>query len=139
MVTECPAKWGWGSPAADQKKLVPLFEALAKLRHEGVTTAMVAIAFHKRSLLPLAQRVLPMWEMTPNAPLARTWMLEEPVPALEISLRVSRMVSSELKNYWVIPMRPDRDYISLVSHLHPYFCFIVPFFALIFIRVTICS
>jgi hypothetical protein len=46
---------------------------------------------------------------------------------------------AKLKNYWVIPMRPDRDYISLVRHLHPYPCFIVLFFALVFIRVAICS
>jgi len=61
-VLECSAKWGWGAPAAEQKRLDPLLEALAKLRHEGVTAATVVVAFHKRSLLPLAQRVLPMSE-----------------------------------------------------------------------------
>ena len=62
IVLECSAKWGWGAPAAEQKRLDPLLEALAKLRHEGVTAATVVVAFHKRSLLPLAQRVLPMSE-----------------------------------------------------------------------------
>jgi len=68
MVTECLEKWVWGAPAAKQKKLDPLLEALAKLRQEGITATTVAIAFHKRSILPLAQLVLPMWDMTPNAP-----------------------------------------------------------------------
>ena len=66
-------------------------------------------------------------------------MLEEPVLALEISLRVLRTISSELKNYRVIPMRPDRDYISLVRHLHPHSCFVVLFSVFVFIQVTICS
>jgi len=46
---------GVGAPAAEKKRLDPLLEALAKLRHAGVTVATVAVAFHKRSLLPLAQ------------------------------------------------------------------------------------
>jgi len=64
MVLECPTKWGWGAPAAEQKKLDPLLEALMKLQHEGVTAAMVAVAFHKRSLLPFAQWVLTLANTT---------------------------------------------------------------------------
>ena len=48
--------------------------------------------------------------------------------AMEINTRVSRTISSELKNYWVVSMRPDRDYIYLVRHLHLRSRFIIPFF-----------
>ena len=34
--------------------------------------------------------------------------------ATEINTRISRTISSNLKNYWVVPMHPDWDYISLV-------------------------
>jgi len=46
MVVECPAKWGWGAPAKEQRRLDTLLEKLRR--------ASVAVAFHKRSLLPLA-------------------------------------------------------------------------------------
>ena len=64
--------------------------------------ATVAVAFHKRSLLPLAQRVVPMWEMTSDTTWVGTRMLEAPVSATEINTRVSRMISLELKNYGVV-------------------------------------
>jgi len=66
--------------------------------------------------------------MTHDTPWARSRMLEAPVSAMEINTRVSRTISLELKNYWVVSMRPDRDYIYLVRHLHLRSRFIIPFF-----------
>jgi len=68
MVVECPAKWGWGAPAEEQKRLDVLLTGLVKLRHTDVNVATVAVAFHKQSLLPLAQRAVPMWDMTRDTP-----------------------------------------------------------------------
>jgi len=56
MVVECPEKWAWGAPTEDQKRHRTLLAGLEKLRQARVTAATVATAFHKRSLLPLAQR-----------------------------------------------------------------------------------
>jgi len=56
MVKESPQNWVWGAPTEEQKKLAPLLAGLEKLRDARVTAATVATAFHKRSLLPLAQR-----------------------------------------------------------------------------------
>ena len=137
MVMECPNKWWWRAPAVEHKKLDPLLEAVAKVLRDGVTTATVAVAFHKRSVLPLAQRVLTMWEMTLDVSPVRTWMLEEPVPASEITLRLSKTVSSELKNYRVISMRPKRGYISLVRYFRPHLCFVDFFSILVFIWLAI--
>ena len=44
----------------DQKRLDPLLDGLAKLGQAGVIASTVAVAFHKRRVLPLAQRVLPL-------------------------------------------------------------------------------
>jgi hypothetical protein len=85
MVLECPTKWGWGAPAGEQKRLDNLLAGLEKLRHAGVTAATVAVAFHKRSLLPLAQRVVPMWEMTSDTTWVGTRMLEALVSTMEIN------------------------------------------------------
>ena len=75
MVIESPMKWGWGAPVVEQKKLDPLLEALVSLRREDVTVAMVAVTFHKPSLLPLAQRVVTMWEMMKA--LVWFWIIDE--------------------------------------------------------------
>jgi len=64
MVTECPQNWAWGAPVEEQKRLAPLLAGLEKRHDTRVTVAMVATAFHKRSLLLLAQRRAFMFEMT---------------------------------------------------------------------------
>jgi hypothetical protein len=52
----------------------------------------------------------------PEASLFGTQMLEEPVPASEITQRISRMVAQELmKEYRFILMRPEEGYIFMVS------------------------
>ena len=55
-----------------------------------------------------------MFEMTRDVPFAGTRMLEAPVSATEIATRVSRTTHPDLKNSWVVPMRPEKGYISLV-------------------------
>ena len=117
MVTECPQKWVWGAPSEEQKRLAPLLAGLEKLRDARVTAATVAMAFHKRSLLPLAQRRAFMFEMTRGVPWAGTRMLVEPVSASDIAAWVAKTTHPDLKNSRVVPMRPKKGYISLVRGL----------------------
>jgi len=56
MVKECHQKRVWGAPVEEQKRLASLLAGLEKLRDAQVTAATVATAFHKRSLVSLAQR-----------------------------------------------------------------------------------
>jgi hypothetical protein len=114
MVTECPQKWVWGAPAEEQKRLAPLLAGLKKLRDARVTAATVAMAFHKRSLLPLAQRRAFMFEMTRDVPWVGTRMLEAPVSASDIASWVSKTTHPDLKDSRVVPMRREKGYISLV-------------------------
>jgi len=130
MVTEAPQKWVWGAPSEEQKKLAPLLAGLEKLRDARVTAATVAIAFHKWSLLPLAQRRVFMFEMTRDVPWAGTRMLAEPVSASDIVARVEKTTHSELKNSRVVPMRPEKGYISLVRPCF-LFRFLVPVFSFV--------
>ena len=124
---ECPLKWVWGTPAEEQKRLAPLLVGLEKLRQARVTAATVAMAFHKRSLVPLAQQRAFMFEMTPNVPWVGTRMLAEPVSASDIAARVAKTTHSELKNSRVVPMRPEKGYISLVRRC-PFLIFVlIPF------------
>ena len=107
-VKECPQKWVWGAPTEEQKRLAPLLAGLEKLRDAGVTAATVATAFHKRSLLPLAQRWAFMFEMTRDVPWVGTRMLAEPVSVSYIATQVSKTTHSDLKNSRVVAMRPEK-------------------------------
>jgi len=120
MVTECPQKRAWGAPAEEQKRLALLLAGLEKLRDARVTAATVATAFHKRSLLPLAQRRAFMFEMTRDVPWVGTMKLAEPVSTSDIATRVTKTTHPDLKNSRVVPMSLEKGYISLVRC---YFCF----------------
>jgi hypothetical protein len=48
--------WSYDVVEEDKPKLQPLLDALRRLRLRGLTTGMVAIAFHRRRVLPLMQR-----------------------------------------------------------------------------------
>ena len=96
MVTESPQKWVWGAPSEEQKRLAPLLAGLEKLRDARVTT--VATVFHKKSLLPLAQRRAFMFEMTRDVPGVGTRMLAEPISASDIAARVGKTTHPDMKN-----------------------------------------
>ena len=81
---------GVGAPAEEQKRLAPLLAGLQKLREARVTVATVATAFHKRSLLSLAQRRVPIFGMTRDVPWAGTRMLAEPISTSDIAARVEK-------------------------------------------------
>jgi hypothetical protein len=103
----------------------PLLTGLAKLREEGLTAAGVVVAFHKRSVLPLVQCPLFVYQMTPKTSLVGTWMRDEPISAVEIKLGVVRIVVTELsKDFQSIRMRLEEGYVSLLS---VFFCSLVSF------------
>jgi len=56
-----------------------------------------------------------MFEMTREVPWAGTRMLAEPISASDITARVEKTTHPEMKNSRVLPMRPKKGYISLVS------------------------
>jgi hypothetical protein len=67
VVTAAADAWRYGTPHDRQKNLEPLLKALEVLRKGGLTAAGVIAAIHRRRVLPLAERRLPLWEMTPEA------------------------------------------------------------------------
>jgi hypothetical protein len=69
VVTTTADNWRYGTPRDRQKNLQPLLKALEELREGGLTAAGVVAAIHRRRVLPLTERWLPLWEMT----LGSTW------------------------------------------------------------------
>src|SRR5689334_16370953 len=80
VVTATADTWRYGTPHDRQKNLEPLLKALEVLRIGGLTTAGVIVAIHRRRVLPLAERRLPLWEMTPEADLEGSRMSSDPLP-----------------------------------------------------------
>jgi len=56
-----------------------------------------------------------MFEMTRDVPWAGTKMLAEPISASDITARVEKTTYPDMKNSRVVPMRPEKGYISLVK------------------------
>jgi hypothetical protein len=60
VVTVAADAWCYGTPHDIQKTLEPLLKALEALRKGGLTATGVIAAIHRRRVLPLAERRLPL-------------------------------------------------------------------------------
>jgi hypothetical protein len=76
----------------------------------------VIAAIHRRRVLPLAERRLPIWEMTPEADLEGSRMSSDPLPIDVLYGRVAATLGKPDASAFSQPlMRPDCGCVSLVS------------------------
>jgi hypothetical protein len=116
VVTAAADNWRYGTPHDRQKNLQPLLKALGELRKGGLTAAGVVAAIHRRRVLPLTERRLPLWEMTPEADLEGLRMSSDPLPVDDLHRRVAVTLGKPDAGALSQPlMRPDRGCVSLVS------------------------
>jgi hypothetical protein len=116
VVTAAADNWRYGTPRDRQKNLQPLLKALEELREGGLTAAGVVAAIHRRKVLPLTERRLPFWDMTPGVDLEGLQMSSDPLPTNDLHRRVAGTVGKlEVGAFSQPPMRPDRGCVSLVS------------------------
>jgi hypothetical protein len=116
VVTVAADAWRYGTPHDRQKNLEPLLKALEALRKGGLTVAGVIAVIHRRRVLPLAERRLPLWEMTPEADLEGSWMSSDPLPIDVLQGRVAVALGKPDASAFSQPlMRPDRGCVPLVS------------------------
>jgi hypothetical protein len=92
VVTAAGGNWRYGAPRKKQKNLQPLLKALEELREEGLTAAGVVAAIHRRRVLPLTERWLPLWEMMLGVDLDGLQMSSVPLPADDLHRRVAGTV-----------------------------------------------
>jgi hypothetical protein len=91
-------------------------KALEELRERGLTAAGVVAAIHRRRVLPLTERRLPLWEMTPGVDLEGLQMSLDPLPVDDLHRRVAGTVGKlDSGAFSQLSMRPDRGCVSLVS------------------------
>jgi hypothetical protein len=116
VVTAAAENWCYGTPRERQKNLQPLLKALEELRERGLTAAGVVAAIHRRRVLPLTERRLPLWEMTPGVDLDGLQMSSDPLPADDLHRWVAGTVGKlDTGAFSQLLMRPDRGCVSLVS------------------------
>jgi hypothetical protein len=116
VVTAAADVWHYGTPHDRQKNLQSLLKALEELRKGGLTAAGVVAAIHRRRVLPLTERRLPLWEMTPEADWEGLRMSSDPLPVGDLHRRVAVTLGKPDDGALSQPlMRPDRGCVSLVS------------------------
>jgi hypothetical protein len=116
VVTAAADVWRYGTLHDRQKNLQPLLKALEGLRKGGLTAAGVIAAIHRRRVLPLTERRLLLWEMTPEADLEGSRMSSDPLPVDDLHRRVAVTLGKPDAGALSQPlMCPDRGCVSLVS------------------------
>jgi hypothetical protein len=123
VVTAADSNWRWGATREKQEKLQPLLEALQRLRDGGLTAAGVVAATHRRRVLPLAERQLPLSEMKAGVDLEGSQMSSASLPVDDLRRQVAGTVGRLDAGALTQPaMHPDHGYVSLVS-ARSFFCF----------------
>jgi hypothetical protein len=116
VVTAADNNWRYGAAREKQENLQPLLEALQELRDGGLTAAGVVAAIHRRRVLPLTERRLPLSEMMLGVDLGGSQMSSVPLSTDDLRRRVAGTVGRLDAGALTQPMmRPERGCISLVS------------------------
>ena len=105
------------SPPERQAKLKVYTDALCHLAGKGLTAAAVVVNFHRRRVLLLMERTLPLHKLTPEAPFEGSRMMEEPFSHEVAAQRAGRTVAlplTGLGDLWETKMRPEEGYVQLV-------------------------
>jgi hypothetical protein len=96
--------------------LKPLLDALRRIGDRDFTVVRVVAAFHQRRVLPLTERRLRLDKMTSEASVESSRKASAALPTDELLRRVKETVG-KVDYSVVVSMRPDQDYVSLVSPL----------------------
>ena len=105
-------------PPKQQARLEVFTNALQYLAKKELTAAAVIANFHRQRVIPLMERRLPIFELTPEAAAEGSRMSSVLLPLDDDAQRVKSVVArfpSDLEDLWRIKMRPEKGYISLVS------------------------
>ena len=106
------------SPQAQQDKLGVLTDTLAHLAKKELTAAAVIANFHRQRVIPLVERALPIFKLTPGSQTEGSRTSFKLLSHTTTDRRAKYAVAEFPQNpedLWRIKMRPEMGYISLVS------------------------
>ena len=119
MLRERLEKWDWGvSPPPHVARLEVLTNTLQGLARKGLTVAAVIANFHRQRVIPLMERNLTIFDLTPEAPSAGSRTSYVLLPRDVAARRAKNAVAEFPDNpndLWEIKMRPETGYLSVVS------------------------
>jgi hypothetical protein len=120
LIEEVPPEWGYGPVKKEKRRLRELIDVIALLRSGGVHGAGVIGAYHVRGVAPLMACTLPLYEMTPDAPLKGTMLARGPYRNSDIEQRIREAmdVPNDMFKFPILghpTMRPDSGFFDLVS------------------------
>ena len=101
-----------------QARLEGLTDALTCLARRGLTAAAVIANFHRQRVIPLVERALPIYQLTPGSRVKGSRMSSKLLPHTTAARRAKYVVADFPQNpedLWKIKMRPEPGYISLLS------------------------
>ena len=107
-----------GVAPAQQPKLEVLTDALAHLAKKGLMAAAVIANFHRQRVIPLMERALPIFKLTPGTQASGSRMVVELLSRTTTARRARYAVAEfphDPEDLWRIKMRPEPGYISLLS------------------------
>ena len=110
-------------PPERQARLKVFIEALQYLAKKGLTASTVIANFHWQRVIPLMERRLAIFELTPEAAVEGSRMSSVPLSLDAAALRAKSAVShfpSNPEDLWKIKMHPEEGHISLVSPAFDY-------------------
>jgi hypothetical protein len=124
VVLELRAKWG--APKKDVKKITDHLAAIKILKENGVKGSDIIRVYHARRVAPLMARTLPLYRMTPGAPLEGMVLAEGPLTNFKIMQRIKEAmeltwdVSEAILDFVYLVsrhllMRPDIGIVGFVS------------------------
>ena len=106
------------SPPAHQARLGVLTEALVHLARKGLTAAAVIANFHRQRVIPLTERSLPIFGLTPGVPASGSRTSMVLLPQGIAAWRARNVVAEfpdNANDLWEIKMCPEPGYLSVVS------------------------
>jgi len=93
-------------------------DVLALLEKKGLTAAAVVANFHRQRVIPLIERSLPIYKLTPGSQAEGSRTAFELLSRTTAARRSRYAVADfphDPEDLWRIKMRPESGYISLVS------------------------
>jgi len=103
------------SPPERHARLEVFIDALHYLAKKGLMAAAIIANFHQQRVIPLMERRLTIFELTPKA-VAEGSRMSSVLLSLEAAAqRAKSAVAHFPSDLWKIKMRPEKGYISLVS------------------------